>query len=56
MEGIRGFVLSLRAWVAIFDKVEQSLLDSILSRAGESLRVMLLEGLKKAMNQFQKRG
>jgi PTH1 family peptidyl-tRNA hydrolase len=39
-----------------FDKVEQSLLDSILFRAGESLRVMLLEGLRKAMDQFQKRG
>lgn len=42
--------------LGVFDHVEQSLLDSILSRAGESLRVMLLEGLKKAMNQFQKRG
>jgi PTH1 family peptidyl-tRNA hydrolase len=40
----------------VFDKVEQSLLDSILSRTGDSLRIMLLEGLKKAMNQFQKRG
>jgi PTH1 family peptidyl-tRNA hydrolase len=40
----------------VFDKGEQSLLDSVLSRAGDSLRVMLLEGLKKAMNQFQKRG
>jgi hypothetical protein len=30
-------------------------LDRILSRAAESLRVMLLEGLEKAMNRFQKK-
>ena len=38
-----------------FDKVIQSHLDQILSRAAESLNVMLLEGLEKAMNQFQKK-
>jgi PTH1 family peptidyl-tRNA hydrolase len=38
-----------------FDKVMQSLLDQILSRAAEFLNVMLLEGLEKAMNQFQKK-
>jgi PTH1 family peptidyl-tRNA hydrolase len=39
----------------VFDRTEQSLLDQILSQAAESLRVMLLEGLEKAMNQFQKK-
>ena len=39
----------------VFDEVEQPQLDHILSRAAESLRVMLLEGLEKAMNQFQKK-
>lgn len=39
-----------------FDKIEQSHLNQILSRAAESLKVMLLEGVEKAMNQFQKRG
>ncbi len=38
-----------------FDKVMQSHLDQILSRAAEFLNVMLLEGLEKAMNQFQKK-
>jgi peptidyl-tRNA hydrolase, PTH1 family len=38
-----------------FDKIEQSHLDRILSQAAESLKVMLLEGLEKAMNQFQKK-
>ena len=38
-----------------FDKVMQSHLDQILSRAAESLNVLLLEGLEKAMNQFQKK-
>jgi peptidyl-tRNA hydrolase, PTH1 family len=38
-----------------FDKVIQSHLDQILSRAAESLNVLLLEGLEKAMNQFQKK-
>ena len=39
----------------VFSHVEQSHLDHVLSRAAESLRVMLLEGLEKAMNQFQKK-
>jgi PTH1 family peptidyl-tRNA hydrolase len=38
-----------------FDKIEQSHLDQILLQAAESLRVMLLEGLEKAMNQFQRK-
>jgi len=38
-----------------FDKVEKSDLDQVLSRAAESLKVMLLEGLEAAMNRFQKR-
>jgi PTH1 family peptidyl-tRNA hydrolase len=38
-----------------FDKTEQPRLDQVLSQAAESLKVMLLEGLEKAMNQFQKR-
>jgi len=40
----------------VFDRTEQSLLDQILSQAAESLKVVLLEGLQKAMNQFQKKG
>jgi peptidyl-tRNA hydrolase, PTH1 family len=40
----------------VFDKIEQLHLDQILSRAAESLKVLLLEGLEKAMNQFLKRG
>jgi PTH1 family peptidyl-tRNA hydrolase len=38
----------------VFDRIERSLLDQILSQAAESLKVMLLEGLEKAMNRFQK--
>jgi PTH1 family peptidyl-tRNA hydrolase len=38
-----------------FNKVELSHLDQILSQAAESLKVMLLEGLENAMNQFQKK-
>jgi PTH1 family peptidyl-tRNA hydrolase len=38
-----------------FNMAEQSQLDEILSQAAESLKVMLLEGLGKAMNQFQKK-
>jgi PTH1 family peptidyl-tRNA hydrolase len=39
----------------VFDKIEQSQLDQILSQTAESLKIMLLEGLEKAMSQFQKR-
>ncbi len=39
-----------------FDRNEQPRLDQILSRAADSLKVMLLEGLEKAMNQIQERG
>jgi PTH1 family peptidyl-tRNA hydrolase len=39
----------------VFDRNEQSFLDQILSQAADSLKVMLLEGLEKAMNQFQKK-
>ena len=38
-----------------FDKIEQVQLEQILFQAAESLKVMLLEGLEKAMNQFQKK-
>ena len=38
-----------------FDKEESLHLDQILSQAAESLKVMSLEGLETAMNQFQKR-
>jgi PTH1 family peptidyl-tRNA hydrolase len=38
-----------------FDKAEQSHLDRILSQAAESLEIMILEGLEKAMNRFQKK-
>ena len=38
-----------------FDRDEQLLLDQLLSEAADSLKVMLLEGLEKAMNQFQKK-
>ena len=39
----------------VFDKTEQPELDVILSQAAEAVRAMLLEGLEKAMNQFQKK-
>jgi PTH1 family peptidyl-tRNA hydrolase len=39
-----------------FDKAEQSHLNQILSHSAESIKVMILEGLEKAMNQFQKKG
>jgi len=39
----------------VFNKAEQSELDQILSQAAEAVRVMLLEGLEKAMNQFQRK-
>ena len=38
-----------------FDRIEQSQLDGILSRAAEALKVVFLEGLEKAMNRFQKK-
>ncbi len=38
-----------------FDRIEQSQLDGILSQAAEALKVVLLEGLNKAMNQFQRK-
>ena len=38
-----------------FDKDEQSQLDQILAQAGEAIKVVLLEGLEKGMNQFQKK-
>jgi peptidyl-tRNA hydrolase len=37
-----------------FDENERLELDEILSRAAESLRVMLLEGLETAMNRYQR--
>jgi PTH1 family peptidyl-tRNA hydrolase len=39
-----------------FDKAEQSHLNQTLSHSAESIKVMILEGLEKAMNQFQKKG
>jgi PTH1 family peptidyl-tRNA hydrolase len=39
----------------VFDKIEQPHIDQILSRAAESLKVLLLEGHEKAINQFQKK-
>jgi PTH1 family peptidyl-tRNA hydrolase len=39
-----------------FNKIERSLLDQLLFQGAESLKVMLLEGIEKAMNQFQKKG
>ena len=41
--------------LGVFDKNEQSQLDQILSEAAEAVKVMFLEGLEKAMNQFQKK-
>jgi PTH1 family peptidyl-tRNA hydrolase len=38
-----------------FNKIDQSYLEQIHLRAAEALKVMLLEGLQTAMNQFQKR-
>jgi peptidyl-tRNA hydrolase, PTH1 family len=37
-----------------FDGMEQSYLNGILSRAAESLMVMLSEGIEAAMNRYQK--
>jgi PTH1 family peptidyl-tRNA hydrolase len=39
----------------VFDEVELSRLDKVLSQAAESLQVMLVEGLEIAMNRFQKK-
>ena len=41
--------------LGVFDENERSQLDQILSQAAEAVKVMLLEGLEKAMNQFQKK-
>jgi PTH1 family peptidyl-tRNA hydrolase len=41
--------------LGIFDEAERSYLNEVFSRAAESLKVMLLEGLQKAMNQSQKK-
>ena len=41
--------------LASFDEIQESHLEGILSRAAESLRVMLLEGIETAMNRYQKR-
>ncbi len=38
-----------------FDRIEQSQLDGLLSQAAEALKVVLLEGLEKGMNLFQKK-
>jgi len=41
--------------LASFDEIQQSHLEGILSRAAESLKVMLLEGVETAMNRYQKK-
>jgi PTH1 family peptidyl-tRNA hydrolase len=41
--------------LGIFDEAEQSYLNEVFSRAAEALKVVFLEGLQKAMNQFQKK-
>jgi PTH1 family peptidyl-tRNA hydrolase len=41
--------------LGIFDEAEQVYLNEIFTRAAESLKVMLLEGLQKAMNRVQKK-
>ncbi len=38
-----------------FDKIQHSHLDEVISRAAESIKVVLLEGIETAMNRFQKR-
>jgi len=38
-----------------FDDIQKSFLDKVLSGAAESLVVMLLEGIEKAMNRYQKK-
>lgn len=38
-----------------FDKSEQAQLGQIVSQAADALRVAILEGLDKAMNQFQRK-
>ena len=39
-----------------FNQSEQSRVDELLNRAAEALKVMLLEGLQRAMNRYQKKG
>jgi PTH1 family peptidyl-tRNA hydrolase len=39
-----------------FDEIEQSNLDGALSKAAESLVVILLEGVATAMNRYQRKG
>ena len=41
--------------LGVFDESEQSQLNQIVSQAAEAVKVMLLEGLKTAMKQFQKK-
>jgi peptidyl-tRNA hydrolase len=38
-----------------FDEIQQSHLDEVISRAAESIKVVLLEGIETAMNRFQKK-
>ncbi len=39
----------------VFDRNEQAQLEQFLSDAAEAVKMLLLEGLEKAMNQFQKK-
>jgi PTH1 family peptidyl-tRNA hydrolase len=41
--------------LASFDEIQEPHLEGILSRAADSLKVMLLEGVEAAMNRYQKR-
>jgi PTH1 family peptidyl-tRNA hydrolase len=41
--------------LGVFDEAEQACLNEVFSRAAESLRIMVLEGLQKTMNRFQKK-
>ncbi len=38
-----------------FDEIEQSRLGKVISRGAEAIKVLLLEGIESAMNQFQRK-
>ncbi|MGB9629921.1 MAG: aminoacyl-tRNA hydrolase [Thermodesulfobacteriota bacterium] len=38
-----------------FDEIEQSKLREVISKGAESIKVLLLDGIEKAMNKFQKK-
>lgn len=39
----------------LFDEIEKTHIDEILTQASEALKVMLREGMQRAMNRFQKK-